>query len=206
MRQFRHEQSAVTSAATDSIIGSKTRAALLARTLLAPDKEFYLRELARLTGFSIRSVQQQIERLVAADLLHERRDGNRRYLRANVRSPLFKPLTELLLKTEGLVSVLRAALGEEGIDFALVFGSIAAGTPTAGSDIDVLIVGDLGLQEAVRRLGAVPDKVGREVNPVVWTRAEYQRRFSEDGHFLSTVLRGPRLMILGGMDEPQALG
>ncbi len=190
----------------DNIIGSKTRVAILARTLLAPDKEFYLRELVRLTGFSPRSVQQQIERLVAADLLHERRDGNRRYLRANARSPLFKPLTDLLLKTEGLASVLQAALGDEGVDFAFVFGSIAAGTPTAGSDIDVLIVGDLGLQEAVRRLGAVPDKVGREVNPVVWTRTEYQRRLAEEDHFLSTVLRGPRLLIRGGIGEPQAMG
>jgi predicted nucleotidyltransferase len=186
------------------LLGPEARRAILARTHLDPAREFYLRELVRLTGFAPRTVNQEIDRLVAADLL-ERRDGNRRYLKANERHPLFRPLREIVLKTDGLADVLRNELGTTGIEFAFVFGSIAAATPKAGSDVDLLVVGRVGLRETTRRLAPAQDQLGREINPVVWTRSEFERRMDSDDHFLKNILRGPRLMVVGpgvpGVDE-----
>lgn len=88
-------------------------------------------------------------------------------------------------------------MGEQDIDFALVFGSMASGEAKAGSDIDILIVGDIGLREAVRRLAGIHDQLGREVNPVVWTNEEYQQRLIEKDHFLAEVMKRPRLVIKG---------
>ena len=187
-------------------IFSRARRAILARTLLAPEREFYLRELGRLAGLAPRTVQQEVDRLVAGDFLIERRHGNRRYLRANERHQLFRPLRELLLKTEGLAGVLRDALGTQGVDFAFVFGSMAEGAGGAASDVDLLIVGDIGLREAVRRLAPAHDQLGREINPLVWTRAEYDRRLAEADHFLSTVLAGPRLIVAGEQRDAETVG
>jgi predicted nucleotidyltransferase len=110
-----------------------------------------------------------------------------------------------VLKTDGLADVLRDALGSAGIDFAFVFGSIAAATPKAGSDVDLLVIGAVGLREIIRRLAPAQDHLGREINPVVWTRAEFERRMTSDDHFLDNVLRGPMLMVVGtgipGEDE-----
>lgn len=187
------------------LLGPEARRAILARTHVDPSREFYLRELVRLTGFAPRTVNQEIDRLVAADLLTERRHGNRRYLKANERHPLFRPLREIVLKTDGLADVLRDALGSAGIEFAFVFGSIAAATPKAGSDVDLLVVGNEGLREIIRRLAPAQDHLGREINPVVWTRAEFERRMTSDDHFLDNVLRGTMLMVVGtgipGEDE-----
>ncbi len=124
----------------DTIIRSRTRRRILVKMLLAPDREFYLRELARSTG---------------------------------------------------------AALRTEGIDLAFVFGSMAEGTAKSDSDVDVLIVGDLGLREAVRRLAAAQERLGREINPVVWTREEFERRQKSGDHFLSRIVAGSRLIIMG---------
>ena len=179
------------------LLGPAARRAILARTFLDPAREFHLRELVRLTGLAPRTVHQEVERLVQADLLAERRSGNRRYLHANERHPLFRPVREIVLMTDGLVDVLRAALGTEGIEIALVYGSIAAATPVAGSDVDLLVVGSAGLREIVRRLGPAQDSLGREVNPIVWARAEFDRRLRQKDPFLRRLLQGPVLPIVG---------
>ncbi|MBI4520878.1 MAG: toxin-antitoxin system toxin subunit [Gemmatimonadetes bacterium] len=181
------------------LLGPAGRRAVLARTFLDPSREYHLRELVRLTGLAPRTVHQEVEKLVRADLLRERRDGNRRYLRANDRHTLFRAVREIVLKTEGLADVLRGALGNEGIEFAFVYGSLVAGAPRAGSDVDVLIVGSLGLREAVRRLRAAQDVLGREITPNVWTRPEFDRRHKEADPFLLRILESPLLPVSGAI-------
>ena len=179
------------------LLGPACRAAVIVRTFLDPDREFYLRELVRLSGFALRTVQQELDRLVAADLLLERRHGNRRYLSANKRHPLFRPVREIVLKTDGLANVLRDALGVKQVDFALVFGSIASDTPSAASDVDVLVVGDVSLRQVIKRLSGVAEVLGRDVNPVVWTHEEFEQRRAGADHFLANVLSEPTVMVLG---------
>ncbi len=167
---------------------------------MAPDREFYLRELVRLTGLAPRSVQVELDRLVAAELVLERRSGNRRYLRANIRHPLFRPVYDIVARTDGLAAALAGALGTDGIAFAFVFGSMASGVATSGSNVDLLVVGSAGLRQVVRRLSPVQETLGREVNPVVWTRVEFERRRSAKDAFLSRVMAGPRLPVVGDAD------
>ena len=181
------------------VLGPPARRAILSRTFLDPSREYHLRELVRLTGLAPRSVQQEVEKLVGADLLVERRPGNRRYLRANDRHTLFRAIREIVLKTEGLADVLRSALGSDGITFAIVYGSIAAAEPRAGSDIDLLVVGSVGLREVVRRLTAAQDVLGREISPNVWTRREFERRRQQNDPFLSRVLSGPTIPVVGAV-------
>ena len=183
--------------ATVPLFGPAARRAVLCRTFLDPSREYHLRELVRLTGMAPRTIHQEVEKLVRADLLVERRDGNRRYLRANDRHTLFRPIREIVLKTDGLAEVLRDALGTAGIDFALVYGSIAAAEPRAGSDVDLLIVGSLGLRAAVRRLKPAHDVLGREINPSVWTRSEFDHRRREGDPFLRRLLEGPVIPVVG---------
>lgn len=183
------------------LLGPRARRAILARTYLDPRWQYHLRDLVRRTRLAPRTVQQEVDKLVRAGLLTERRNGNRRYLRANVRHPLFRPVREIVLKTDGLVDVLRAALGTDGIDLALVFGSIAAPTPTAGRSIDLLVVGDVGLRGTVRRLRTAEDALGREIVPNVWTRGEWVRRRRARDPFLTRLLGAPTIQVIGDAPE-----
>ena len=180
-----------------SVIGPPARLAVLTHTFVDPARELHLRELVRLTGLAPRSVQQEVEKLIGAGLLTERRSGNRRYLRANKSHPLFKPIREIVIKTTGIAEVLRDALGTDGIESALVFGSIAAEQPVAGSDVDLLVIGSIGLREAVRRLGKAQDVLAREVNPVVWTRKEFEKRRHNADPFFRRILQGPLIQVMG---------
>jgi predicted nucleotidyltransferase len=179
------------------LLGPAARQSILSRTFLDYQQELHLRELVRLTGYAPRTVQQEVDRLVAAGLLQERRAGNRRYLRPNQRHPLFAAVREIILKTDGLAFVLRDALGQDGIEFSLVFGSMAAGTSDAGSDIDLLVVGSVGLRETVKRLSRAADVLGREVNPVVWTKREFDNRRRIGDGFLKRLMSAPTIAVVG---------
>lgn len=180
----------------------KTRRAVLARLFLEPQREYRLRELARLAGISAGSVQQELRQLVAADLALRRESGAQVTYRANMASPVFGELRALVEKTSGIEQLLRRALepAARRIRLALIYGSIARGTNRATSDLDLLVVGSIGFEELLRLLGPAEKKIGREVSPRLYSEQEFRERRRRGDRFLSAVLRGPRVMLLGELD------
>lgn len=181
----------------------KTRRAVLARLFLEPQREYRLRELARLAGISAGSVQQELKQLVAADLALRRESGKQVTYRANTASPVFGELRALVEKTSGIEQLLRRALepAARRIRLALIYGSIARGTNRATSDLDLLVVGTLGFEELLRLLGPAEKKIGREVSPRLYSEQEFRERRKRGERFLTAVLRGPRVMLLGELDD-----
>lgn len=177
------------------------------RLLFADEgQELHLRELTRQSGLSLGTLQTEVEKLCAADLLLSRRDGNRRYFRANAAHPLFADLRQLVLKTAGLSDVLAEALEDvAGIELAFVFGSLAAGGGKAGSDVDLMVIGDAGLRALAPRLRTAAGQLGREINPVTMTAAEFARD-RDKKPFLRDVLAREKLFIKGNRDELERLG
>ena len=135
------------------ILFPQVRAEILRLLFTDGARELHLRELARQSGLSLGTVQDELEKLTKADLLTDRRDGNRRYYRANAGHPLFPVLQEMVLKTAGLRDVLADSLtGVKGVKIAFVFGSLAAGAGKAASDVDLMVIGKAGLRELSPRL------------------------------------------------------
>ena len=185
-----------------ALLGSETRAAVLAQLLLRPDWELHVRELVRATGFSPRSISKEVNRLTGAGLLLERRSSNRRYLRANTGHPLFGPIREILEKTVGIVPTLQAALREKaGIRLALLFGSAATGGERPGSDIDLLIVGSVSLSRTIEWTRPLQERLGREICPVVMTASEFTKRVADKEHFISSVLDGKTVTLVGKLHQ-----
>jgi len=172
-----------------ALLGSRARAAILARLLLAPDREEYLRELARATGFAPRTVQVEVDRLVAAGLLRERRSGNRRYLSAEKGHPLYGGLCQLLEESYGLEAALEEAVRNvPAIEEAFMFGSASRGERGRGSDVDVLLVGTIGTRRSLSLLRPIADRFGVEINPVVYAPKDFRKRARQRG-FVSSVLK-----------------
>lgn len=166
-----------------------------------------MRELERRTGLSDATVRQELKKLTRLGVVEARRDGNRTYYRANDAHPLYPDIRNLVLKTSGLTDVLREALGEaEDIELAFVFGSVAGDNAKAHSDVDLMVIGTIGLRQLSRHLSGLEAKLGREVNPHVLTPEEFTRRANEGDHFITAVLKGPRLFVVGGKDGLRRLG
>ena len=112
----------------------------------------------------------------------------------------------MVLKTVGLVDVLQTALGANGIQCAFVFGSVAQGTAKAESDIDLMIIGRIGLRKVTTLLSGVGNTLGREINPHVLTPEEYRGRVRRKEHFVTTVLASEQLFVVGTDNDLEAVG
>ncbi len=176
---------------------------ILALMLLRPERQWYRSELARVLGVPTSSLQRPLGSLCESQVLTARRDGNRLYYQANARSPLFPELRGLLVKTSGLVGVLRDELEPLApkVTVALVYGSIASGEETSDSDVDLLVVGAVGLRDLAAPLRGAAVRLGREVNPIVYSEAEFAAKSRAGNDFLVAVLDKPRLFVVGTEDD-----
>ncbi|WP_234414114.1 MarR family transcriptional regulator [Ideonella sp. A 288] len=186
----------------DHLLG-QTRAAVLGALLLHPEASLHVRELARLTGASAGSLHRELRALAELGLLIRQEVGRQVHYRANPASPVFAELAGLLRKTGGLADVLRNALLPLGgkVAQAFVYGSIAAGTERAGSDVDVMVLGTVGFADLARVLASVQDALGREVNPTVMAPRDFTRRWAAGDGFARSVASGPRIWLIGGEDD-----
>ncbi|MBW2309326.1 MAG: nucleotidyltransferase domain-containing protein [Deltaproteobacteria bacterium] len=188
------------------ILSSRARAEIFRLLFGLSYSELHLREIERSSGLTIGTIRQELRNLERLDLVKARRDGNRLYYRSNTEHPLYPDIRNLVLKTSGLVEVLKNALDREGVRMAFVFGSVARSQENAGSDVDLIIIGDAGLREVTAWLAEIPGQIGREINPHCMTVKEFvQRKCSED-LFLTNVLGSPKLFIKGAEDELAAMG
>lgn len=184
----------------------KTRAEILRLLFETGDQEIHLRDLARLAGLSPAALQKELTNLAAKEFVLTRRDGNRLYYRANVAHPLYPELRGIVLKTTGIAAELGRALASvEGIDLALIFGSVAAGTATGKSDVDLLVIGNTGLRKITPALRGVAENLGRELNPVCFTPAEWREKRVKGDAFTKRVSAEPKLWLKGGPDALAAM-
>lgn len=181
----------------------KTRQGILAATLVQPEKAWYASELAHRLCVPSSSLQRELHDLSEAGILKTYRQGRMVYYQANRDSPIFPDLRGLLLKTAGLVDVLAQALKpvEAKVAAAFVYGSIAAGSEESESDIDLMVVGRVAPEDLALPLRRARESLGREINPTVYTPAEFDRKRTTNDPFLKQVLDKPRLIVLGNKDE-----
>lgn len=188
------------------ILSSRSRAAVFKLLFSGSERELHLREIQRRSGLNDSTLRQELKKLVRLDLVKRRKDSNRVYYRANRDHPLFTEIRNLVIKTTGMVQVLHEAIETQQVNVAFVFGSIATGEETAGSDVDLLVIGDIGLRALSELLSGCSEVIGREVNPYVMTRDEYRKRVASDEHFITHVLKSPKLFVVGTDHDLKAMG
>lgn len=190
----------------EQILSSRVRAQTFRLLFGLNQSELHIREIARQSQLNESSVRQELRKLARLDLVKYRKSGNRTYHRANLKHPLYDEIHKLVLKTDGLFDVLSEALSGANVQTAFVFGSVAKGTASSESDIDLMVIGDLGLRELTSLISGVSEKIGREINPHVMTADEYKDRLRRDDHFAANVLSGPKIYISGDDDDFETMG
>lgn len=186
----------------------RTRSRVLGLLFGHPDESFYLRQIVRLTSVGLGAAQRELNNLWRGGLLERRVQGRQVYFQADQHSSLFNELQGLVLKTVGVVGVLRTALAslEKKIETAFLFGSLAKGVPDRRSDIDLMVIGDVSFGEVVAALAPAQQRLLRDVNPVVFPVDEFRQKVVHRDHFLITVLREPKMFLIGSDHELSRLG
>jgi len=169
-----------------------------------PDRSFYASELIRTARTGSGAAQRELAKLEDSGLVVGRRVGHQKHYQANTEAPLFGELRGIVLKTVGLAEPLRASLKplSSAIRAAFVYGSVAKATDRAASDIDLMIVSDsLSYVEVFGALERTARQFGRQVNPTVYTAAEFSKRARDENAFVTRVLEQPKIWIIGGEND-----
>lgn len=176
---------------------------VMAATVLRPEREWYLSDLAAHLGVGPSSLQRTLAKLTSAGILTRREDGNRVYYRPDPVCPILGELAGILTKTAGIADPLREALAPFAakIRVAFIHGSVAEERERSESDVDLIVVGDLPGADLSFALRPLSDRFGREVNFTRYTPLEFRSKIADRNHFLSAVLRKRRIFLIGGEIE-----
>jgi predicted nucleotidyltransferase len=165
-----------------------------------PHRSFYASELIRDAGTGSGAAQRELARLESSGLIVARRIGNQKHYQANAASPLYPELRSIVLKTVALAEPLREALEPVASDIraAFVYGSVAKAADNAGSDIDLMVISDsLSYGDVFGAVDKLSRTLGRDVNPTVYSVAEFSKRAKNENAFITRVIESPKLWVIG---------
>lgn len=183
---------------------SRAQQPVLAWIFGDPERWFHVKELIRLSGLGSATVQRELARLEKGGLIETRRIANLKQFRAFAGSPIFNELRVVVQKTFGLGDVLRDALTPltPEIKVAFVYGSVAQNRDHATSDIDLLVISDsLSYGQILSALQSAESELARPIQVNLYTVQEFLDRKQQNHHFMAEVLREPKLMIIGTVDD-----
>jgi predicted nucleotidyltransferase len=181
-----------------------TQQRVLALLFGQPARSFFATELIELTGSGSGAVQRELKRLTSSGLITVTPIGKQKHYQANPDSPVFAELRGLVLKTVALVEPIRQALERlaDRITLALLYGSVVKGTDTAASDIDLLIVAEaVTLEDIYTVLAPVEAGLARKISPTLYSPREFAERKASKSAFLTRLLSGEHLVLIGGEDD-----
>jgi predicted nucleotidyltransferase len=183
------------------------RQGVLAATLTRPEKWWYLSELAGFLRTRPSSLQRELRSLEQSGILRLRKDGRRTYFKAETQSPIFRELRSIFEKTVGLIPALRTALQPftDKIVCAFVYGSIARREERATSDVDLMIIGNVGLGDLAPSLRKTEKRLGREVNVTNYSVDEFRKKIAAGDHFLTSLLKGSLQFVKGEQRDLDAV-
>lgn len=186
-----------------NLLFGQVRGGVLALLYGQAGKSFYVRQIARHVHASVGAVQRELEKLADVDLIVRTSIGNQVFYQVNQRNPVFTEMRALVSKTVGVFNVLRSALEQvaERVSVVFVYGSVARQEERAESDIDLMIIGDIELDDVLAHLSNAETTLGRAVNPTVYSVHEFKKRLDEGNHFLHAVINGNKVFLIGNEDE-----
>lgn len=183
------------------LLSSQVRAEIFRLLFDGKKSSIFLRELQRKSGFSIGAIQKEIANLKDLDIVTAERDGNRLYYTANSAHPLYKNICGLVEKTSGAAEKIKEALIPiKGIESAFIFGSFAKGTEKSHSDIDLIVIGDVGLRTLSSTLKKLTEQTEREINPHIYSKQSWKEKLKKKDHFLISIMSEEKIFLIGDED------
>ena len=187
--------------AVDTIL-SPVQQDILSATYEDPEKWWYLTELASLSNRTASSLQRELRSFEEGGLLESRRDGGRVYFRAEMESPLFEPLRQIVVRSLGIKAQIAKTIEPRAdrLDALFIYGSVARGDDGHGSDVDLLSIGDVGLAELAKVLRPLEKRFRREFNASCYSLGEFTEKLKGGNHFLNALRDEPKVFIVGNDD------
>ncbi len=184
------------------LFSSKLRVMVLSHFFFHPGESFHVRGLAAELEAPPGTVGRELSHLEKAGLLSSEPVGNQKHYGLREDSPILDDLRNIFLKTAGASAELRAAMEKiASIELAFIYGSYASGEAHAGSDIDLMVVGDVTNSELAPAVARTERRLKRQINYTLYTRGEVEEGLGKKGEFVHEVFSGPKLVLMGSADD-----
>jgi len=142
-----------------------------------------------------------LKNLESLGLLTSNRSGSLKYFCINPGFIIYPELKTIFFKVRGTPGLLKQILSDnQDIEYAFIYGSFAAGTENDKSDIDLMIVGKMPLENLLKRLREPEKVLGREINPSLFSISEMKQRLKDRDPFIDRVMAEPKIMLIGDED------
>lgn len=165
-----------------------------------PDSSFYTSEIVRHICSGVGAVDRELSKLERSGLVTVERIGNRKHYRANRAAPIFDELHSIVQKTVGVTEPIRRSFEPyaDAIKSAFVYGSVAKGSDTAFSDIDLMVIGNgLNYSDLYAAAHTAESTVQRKINPLFVSLRDWRRKISESGSVFDRINQSPKIFIIG---------
>ncbi|MFH1412889.1 MAG: nucleotidyltransferase domain-containing protein [bacterium] len=167
-----------------------------------PDKECYLREIARNLNKEPSYIQNSVNTLVSDGILKDERKGNLRFFKLNKEHILYNELKNIISKTLGLEHKLKELVNSlEGVESAFIFGSIASNKEDSESDIDLIIIGSVNQDQLIDNITKLELELNREINYHLYGKEEVIDKINKQSDFIIKIFNEPKIILKGNLDE-----
>ena len=183
------------------LLSSQVRAEIFRLLFNGNKTSIHLRDLQRKSQLSIGTIQKEIGHLKELDLVIPERDGNRLYYTANTGHPLYNDICGLVEKTSGVIEKLKEILSRiKEVECAFIFGSVAKGEEKSHSDIDLIIIGNVGQRSLSSKFKEITMQTEREINPHIYSIKSWKEKLKKKDHFVKTILNDKKIFLVGDED------
>lgn len=181
-----------------TLFSSRVRARLLAAFFLSPGEKHNAWELSRRLGVNYSAVWKELVRLERLGILTSEQKGNSKDYRVNEICPIAPELQSIILKTEGAGQVIKHRLQQMGqVKEAFIYGSFASGDADARSDLDLMIIGEVNLDQLAPVISELEKDLTRPINYVIYSEREWNEKIAIQDPFSENVTRAPKIMLIG---------
>ncbi len=182
-----------------TLFSSRVRAKVVAAFFLSPGEKHNAWELAQRLGESYSAVWKELGRLEGLGILTSEQRGNSKDYQVNKACPIAHELRSIVLKTEGVGMLLKRKLQEmDSVNEAFIYGSYASGEADVRSDLDVMIIGEVKLNQLAPVISDLENELNRPINYVIYSEEEWNEKLAVNDPFVESVTRSPKIMLIGG--------
>lgn len=180
----------------EELFHSKTRVKILSYFSLNPDVKVYIREFSRIINENVNSVRRELINLENIKILISEEQGNLKYYHMNKESPIYKEITNIFLKTEGISKILKKRFENKDIETLFIYGSFASGKAKYNSDLDLLLIGNINEEYLIKEIDRIEKEFSKEINYTLFNKKEIMSRIKEKDPFLTNILKNPKIFII----------
>ena len=179
----------------EQLFGSKTRVQIITLFVRNPDKQFYVREVSRLSGQYINAIRRELLNLTTLGLLKTKTKFRKKFYFIDRSFFLYDEVKGLFLKSKVfLENDLTNALKQIGEIRFLVFTGSFTGADTKS---DILIVGDqLDAHKLRDILEQFSNSIGQEIRYTVFRNSEYEYRKGISDKFLNEIFSNKNIVLI----------